>query len=131
MVPTTDACKSLNDGIDLPDHGEVWARSWNVDQVTSDSALLSIKLNTRTLDLTRRITLIEISDNAYEIKLQYSLQNYGDSQIPAFWSSHPLFRAEGVKEIVIANRNAATLTDGFDLTFSSFVVSKIVVQANG
>jgi hypothetical protein len=37
----------------------------------------------------------------------------------------------GRKEIVIANRNAATLTDGFDLTFSSFVVSKIVVQANG
>jgi hypothetical protein len=104
MVPTTDACKSLNDGIDLPDHGEVWARSWNVDQITDNSALLSVKLNTRTLNLTRKITLIEISENAYEIKLQYSLQNYGDSQIPAFWSSHPLFRAEGVKEIVIENK---------------------------
>jgi hypothetical protein len=75
-----------------------------VDQITDNSALLSVKLNTRTLNLTRKITLIEISENAYEIKLQYSLQNYGDSQIPAFWSSHPLFRAEGVKEIVIENK---------------------------
>ena len=104
MVPTTDACISLNDGIDLPDHGEVWARSWNIDQVTADSALLSVRLKIRTLDLTRKITLFEISDIAYGIRLDYSLHNYGDSLTPAFWSSHPLFRAEGVKEVAIANK---------------------------
>lgn len=104
MVPTTDACKSWSDGLELPDHGEVWARSWNVDQVTNESALLSVKLNVRTLDFSRKITLIEISDNSYEIKLQYSLHNYGDSLAPAFWSSHPLFKAEGIKRIVIGNK---------------------------
>ena len=103
MVPTTDACTSLNDSKELPDHGEVWARSWDVLAESSDSALLSVELNVRTLKFSRSISLFDLPNNRYRIDLDYSLENVGPVATPAFWSCHPMFRGEGVKSVRVAS----------------------------
>jgi hypothetical protein len=103
MVPTTDACTSLNDSKELPDHGEVWARSWEVLAESADSALLSVELKVRTLKFSRSISLFDKSKGKYRINLGYKLENVGPVLTPAFWSCHPMFRGEGVKSVRVAS----------------------------
>jgi hypothetical protein len=96
MIPTTDACQSLDEKHILPDHGEVWSRRWNIESVSQTSATLSVKLKTRTLDLWRKISLDE-----FGINIEYRITNSGPETVPAFWSAHPLFSATGVREVRI------------------------------
>ena len=103
MVPTTDACTSLNDSKELPDHGEVWARSWDVLAESSDSALLNVELKVRTLKFSRSISLFDESKGRYRIDLGYKLENVGPVSTPAVWSCHPMFRGEGVKSVRVAS----------------------------
>jgi len=110
MVPTTDACKSLSDEKDLPDHGEIWARSWDVMDESIDSALLSVELNVRTLKFSRSISLFNLSQDRYQINLDYKLENVGLVSTPAFWSCHPMFRGEGVKSVQVGSKKALIQT---------------------
>ena len=104
MVPTTDACVSFSDEIELPDHGEIWARSWDVLEQSPDSALLSVELHVRTIRFSRKISLCELPSNQYQINLDYTLENMGSVSIPAFWSCHPMFRGEEVKIVSVKSK---------------------------
>jgi len=104
MVPTTDACISFSDEKELPDHGEIWARSWDVIAESTDSAVMSIELDVRTLKFSRGISLFELPNNRYQIDLDYKLQNVGLVSTPAFWSCHPMFRGEDVKSVSVRSK---------------------------
>ena len=95
MCPTTDQCIGF-DGKELPDHGEVWSRSWEVIQKSNSSVTLSLDLTSRPLRLVRKINI-----SANEVLLSYSIENIGNSSTPIFWSAHPLFDATEIVEVVL------------------------------
>jgi len=101
MVPTTDACISLLDEKELPDHGEVWARSWDVIASKASSATLQVQLTSRTLEFTRGISLEQTLPGQWKIQLSYRMKNTGSLPVPAFWSCHPLIDAEGVEKVTV------------------------------
>jgi len=101
MVPTTDACISLLDEKELPDHGEVWARSWDVIASKASSATLQVQLISRTLEFTRGISLEQTLPGQWKIQLSYRMKNTGSLPVPAFWSCHPLIDAEGVEKVTV------------------------------
>jgi len=101
MVPTTDACISALDEKELPDHGEVWARSWDVIASKASSATLQVQLTSRTLEFTRGISLEETLPGQWKIQLSYRMKNTGSLPVPAFWSCHPLIDAEGVEKVTV------------------------------
>ena len=101
MVPTTDACRSLDGLHDLPDHGEVWSRPWRVEECNSTSVALSIKLSTRTLELWRRVSLVSSEWKQSTAVMEYRITNVGKVSVPAFWSSHPLFSAANITHVQI------------------------------
>ncbi len=103
MVPTTDACISLLDEQELPDHGEVWARSWDVVASNPCSATLRVQLTSRTLEFTRSTRLEEMLPGQWNIQLHYQMKNTGSVAVPAFWSCHPLIDAEGVEKVTVAS----------------------------
>lgn len=101
MVPTTDACQSLDGLHDLPDHGEVWSRPWRVEEFNSTSAILSIKLRTRTLEFWRKVSLASSDGRQASVTIEYRITNVGRANVPAFWSSHPLFSAANITQVQI------------------------------
>ena len=101
MVPTTDACRSLDGLHDLPDHGEVWSQSWRVEGSNSTSAAMSIKLSTRTLELWRKVSLVSSEMKQSRVTIEYRIANVGKVNVPAFWSSHPLFSAANITQVQI------------------------------
>lgn len=104
MVPTTDACQSLDGLHDLPDHGEAWSRPWRVEGSDSTSATLSVELTTRTLKFWRRVSLISSNKERSLVMIDYQLTNLGETEVPAFWSCHPLFSAADVSHVQIHPR---------------------------
>lgn len=97
MVPTTDACPSLDGSVELPDHGEVWSRPWQVVSQSPNSCRLSIQLQFRPLLFSRTISL-----SGEGMQIGYTITNMGSTPVPAFWSCHPLFASEQVEKVEIS-----------------------------
>jgi len=78
-------------GRNLPDHGEVWALAWAVDNEAWQDGLLrtSAELTISPFDLERTI---ELQEN--EVHLNYRLKNRGATPELYLWSMHPLLRLQ-------------------------------------
>ena len=76
-------------GRELPDHGEVWNRAWEVDLNAWQSGILktTIQLKSSPFAFQRTITL-----HGREILIDYKLSNLGDSEEDFVWAFHPLLR---------------------------------------
>jgi galactose mutarotase-like enzyme len=101
MFPTIIACdypgKGAQQGISLPDHGEVWSLPWEVDQAGPDKLTLSITGPILPYRLTRTAELVA----ANILQLSYQLVNLGEENMPYLWSAHPQFTADSDTEIVL------------------------------
>ncbi len=89
-------------GILLPDHGEVWSRTWQ-HTITDRGVVLSV--NGVALPYTLQKT---VSISCPDITLSYTLTNNSQSAFEYIWAAHPLFVLEkhtqlelpDVKEII-------------------------------
>ena len=86
-LPTIAPCSWQ--GRELPDHGEVWAVPWEVDEAAWEAGALktSTKLEISPLAFERTI---ELHDN--EVQLGYQLKNLGAEDELYLWAMHPLLR---------------------------------------
>lgn len=92
MFPTIDVCHYEEfpwEGVQLPDHGEVWALDW--DMVAEESALTAsvhgVRLPYR---LSRRMSLPEES----HLRMDYLLENLSPLNLSYIWSAHPMLLVE-------------------------------------
>ena len=92
MFPTIDVCHYEEfpwEGVQLPDHGEVWSLDW--DLVVEDSALTAsvhgVRLPYR---LTRRMSLPDEN----QLRMDYLLENLSPMDLSYLWSSHPMLLVE-------------------------------------
>lgn len=84
----------------FPDHGEVWARAWNVDQVSETALTTSVRLKTTPLTMVRTVTVDERAV-IVDYTLGRTVSNAGDmsapQQLSVLWAAHPLLRASEVR----------------------------------
>ncbi len=96
MVPTIDACTV--GGIDLPDHGEVWAVPWRHQPARSAGGLrLEVDCAALPLRLAR-----EVWPQGDDLVLDYDLVNLGARSLPVLWAAHPQFAASAAAQICFA-----------------------------
>ncbi len=99
MFPTIDECRypapGPYQGALLPDHGEVWALPWDIEQAAG--GLLRLGVNGRALPY--RLTRTMSFANSQTLRLDYELTNTGESEFIWLWAAHPLFIAEPAVEI--------------------------------
>lgn len=101
MVPT---CTAVTDGgTELPDHGEVWSRPWDVLDGSATHAELAIDCATVPLRVRRRAEL-----SPERLRLDYTLTNMAATATAAFWMAHPLFDASEIVDLALAP-NGVTL----------------------
>ena len=88
MLPTIDACAYPGreyQGVRLPDHGEVWARSWSVS-ISDDSVNGTVELNCLPMRFTRTVSF----DSEHTVRFDYIAQNLGTKPLRFLWALHPL-----------------------------------------
>ncbi len=88
-LPTIASC--VWQGRDLPDHGEVWALPWTVDDEAWQDGVLrtSAELTISPFYLERTL---ELQEN--EVHLSYQLKNSNATQEVYLWAMHPLLRLQ-------------------------------------
>jgi galactose mutarotase-like enzyme len=82
-VPTVDAC--YWQGLQLPDHGELWAVPWCVE-ASATAIQTEVEFPLSPLALERRLSL-----HGNEIHFEYRLTNRSDASQRFLWAFHPLF----------------------------------------
>jgi len=88
-LPTIAACSWQ--GVELPDHGEVWSAPWQVDAAGWEGGSLKTSVRLKILPFTfqRTITL-----QGNEIEIGYRLDNHGTEDKHFLWAVHPLLRLQ-------------------------------------
>ncbi|HEX3053772.1 MAG TPA: hypothetical protein VHP83_24145 [Aggregatilineaceae bacterium] len=99
MFPTIDECHypapGPYQGALLPDHGEVWALPWDIEQAQDNSLRLGVTGRALPYRLTRTMSFA----NSQTLRLDYDLTNTGSTDLIWLWAAHPLFIAEPAVEI--------------------------------
>lgn len=91
-LPTIAPCRW--NGRDLPDHGEVWAKAWQVDELTKERIRTSIRLQLLPL-LFERTVSVEQNQAFFE----YALTNCSGQPQRFVWAFHPLMSIEDGDQI--------------------------------
>lgn len=107
-IPTIDSCYLKRFDVVLPDHGEVWYSSMNVDAVGNDYIELSMLLKTLPLKFKKRISIFN-----YDLKIDYEVQALDDN-VPFLWAFHGLMNLDNCKRIHTHLKNIVQV-DGYSL----------------
>lgn len=83
-IPSIDPCQYKDTGIQMVDHGDVWALKWE-EEINETRQTGKIKLNSLPLELTRKI---ELNDNI--IKINYEVENLDTTDHQYLWAFHGL-----------------------------------------
>ena len=95
MMPTIEACRYPGTDRALPDHGDLWTRSWRVSALSPTSVTTTIDDLGLDYRLERTVTLARRS-----LRLDYRLTSLVDD-LWYLWAAHPLFSVrEGTRLLV-------------------------------
>ncbi len=88
-IPTIAQCRWRDK--ELPDHGEVWAEKWSLDEaaLAKNQIVTEVYLPISPLRLRRTISL-----NFRDVLLNYQLENLSDDSYEYIWAFHPDFAIE-------------------------------------
>ena len=80
----------------IPDHGEVWSASWQLEdaELSSEKIALSVSLPISPFEFTRTVSL-----NQWTVNFDYRLRNRSDHPAHFLWAFHPLLRIEPGDEL--------------------------------
>jgi len=86
-IPSVSSCR-LGE-TEIADHGDVWARSWDLDENALARHVLrtSVTLCSMPLRFSRSIAAL----SSQVVEFSYELVNLGDATHPFVWCLHPLF----------------------------------------
>jgi len=103
-LPTIAACSWRERK--LPDHGELWAMPWNVNDQAWENGILKtkVRLMISPFELERTI---ELEGN--EIHLVYELSNLGTVEENYIWAIHPLLRLRPGDQLELPTSTRALL----------------------
>ena len=94
MFPTIVPCTV--DGIAYPDHGEVWALPWRVEQAAGE-VVLAVNGMAWPYSFSRSAALV----SPRILELSYRLKNNAGTPFPCLWAAHPQFAATPATRIAL------------------------------
>lgn len=103
-LPTITPCEWK--GRPLPDHGEVWAKHWTVDEPAWQNGILktAVRLETSPFYFERAM---ELAGN--EVCLNYRLQNLSPHTESFIWAMHPLLGLQAEDQLELPDSTRALL----------------------
>lgn len=98
--PTIKACQlqTVNGPVNLPDHGELWSRSWEYDRKEN---VIELSIEGKKLDY---LFIKEIKLSGASLKFNYRLKNNSNITHEYLWSAHPLLSVKE-NDIIFLDKN--------------------------
>ncbi|WP_438347687.1 hypothetical protein ACP8HI_18705 [Paenibacillus sp. FA6] len=99
MFPTINACHYPTfpwQGVELPDHGEVWSIPWHV--IVHEGQLSSDVYGVR---MPYHLKKSYSFTKEQRLRIDYSVQNLSSFPFSFLWAAHPLFQVEEGMEIIV------------------------------
>ncbi|MEW6548095.1 MAG: hypothetical protein AB1407_01405 [Spirochaetota bacterium] len=87
-------------GRSLPDHGEVWSMPWETAAPPEESPTFAVKGREFPYRLQKTLSL-----SGTALRVQYRVENLGDSPFPCLWAAHPLFTTHPRMRISLPDAN--------------------------
>jgi galactose mutarotase-like enzyme len=91
MFPAIDECRYPVEGpfknALIPDHGEVWSISWDIEQ--AENGILRLGVNGRALPY-RLTRMMQFTDDR-TVRIDYTVMNTGHDEFIYLWAAHPQF----------------------------------------
>jgi len=101
MLPTIDSCNypvpGAFEGIQLPDHGEVWSLPWDVTGIQADELTVAVTGRALPLRMTRTMRVV----NVQTIRFEYDVLNTGNEEMVMLWAAHPQFKIDTKTRIIL------------------------------
>jgi galactose mutarotase-like enzyme len=97
-LPSVAPCEVEYGGgtIEVPDHGDLWRLPWEVQEQTEEKLRMTVQGASLPVWLERTIEM-----EANRVKLNYVARNTGQSEVPWFWSAHPLLAVDAGDRIIL------------------------------
>ncbi|MEM6750886.1 MAG: hypothetical protein AAGA57_11160 [Planctomycetota bacterium] len=104
-LPTVGPCTV--ERRDMPDHGEAWARAWDVVSADEQGITLALELDCLPLTFERNV---RVQDAV--VRLDYALTNTANHPVDYVWCLHPLFAIRDGDAIALQPGPGAGRIDG-------------------
>ncbi|WP_263367404.1 hypothetical protein [Edaphobacter bradus] len=95
-LPSVAACSASPHHLAVPDHGELWRTSWEIQNASAVELSMSATCPCSELQLARKATL-----DGSAIDFHYQLTNLGRETRNWLWSAHPLLFVEPGDQILL------------------------------
>lgn len=99
----------------FPDHGELWSRSWEVEQLDTTKLKLSIEGVKADYRFEKVISLEDES-----LHIHYRLINRENHKLPFIWSAHPLLAVSAGSQIITEPLNTLLINWASDKMIGEF-----------
>ncbi|WP_372633167.1 hypothetical protein [Cohnella sp.] len=93
MFPGINACVYPDvpwQGLEVPDHGEVWSLPWRAEQMGDESLKCSVEGRRFPYALDKSVSFAK--DDT--LRIDYTVTNLSDSPFSFLWAAHPLLKVE-------------------------------------
>jgi galactose mutarotase-like enzyme len=107
-IPSVASCNFK--GRQIPDHGEVWYRAWELDATALEQAVLASKLelSLSPFNFSRSIRLMDDHSFVFE----YELENRSTEAEPFIWCIHPLKNIQPGDRVILPQEVTSLRLDG-------------------
>ncbi|NJN17315.1 MAG: hypothetical protein HC822_14115 [Oscillochloris sp.] len=96
--PTVAAC-TLDNGLVLPDHGELWSQAPTLEVLSRDNTVaFRCRWHGRALPYSFERTIL-LTTGSSKLRFEYHLTNVADYPLPFIWCAHPLLAIEPGMEL--------------------------------
>jgi hypothetical protein len=96
MMPTISPCDYPGTSVQLPDHGELWSKSWEVTSHTPTSMSTSVRGDALPFRFDRTLRL-----EARSLHIEYSVTTDSDDELRLLWAAHPLFAVSPGTRVIL------------------------------
>jgi galactose mutarotase-like enzyme len=98
-LPSVAPC--VIDGQQIPDHGEVWQRPWELDSESLNANQICTRIQLTGLPLRFERLISLAGERSAIVRLAYRLTNLSDEPQRFLWSFHPLMQIQPGDELIV------------------------------
>jgi hypothetical protein len=107
MMPTLSACEYPGTSLALPDHGELWSKSWDVTSLNATSVTTSVRGGALPYQFERTLRV-----GPRSLRVDYRVSTDSGRSLQLLWAAHPLFAVSaGTRLILEASKFESSLND--------------------
>jgi hypothetical protein len=107
MMPSIAPCRYPGSEIELPDHGELWRKGWDITAQSANSVSTRVAGDALAYVFERTLTL-----GANSLRIDYRVSTEVGDDLYFLWAAHPLFAQRSSTRVTLGHRPTSLVRYG-------------------